>query len=99
MLSPAAVAGMEYTPKVPLPGTGEVWHGPWFTLIFCSRMLMLAVQGLESEQAAQAEQCCEVAVPWPGLEGSGSLSGQGRKHQLWSLGGLRGQGDVAGCWR
>lgn len=31
----------------------------------------------EAGRAAQAEQCCEMEVPWPGLEGSGSLSGAG----------------------
>lgn len=37
----------------------------------------------EVEWAAQADQCCAMEVPWLGLEGSGSLSGEGSRHQLW----------------
>lgn len=59
-------------------------HGlPFLSEAQCRRAC--AEPGVPFPEAAQPEQCCMMEVPWPGLEGSGSLFGEGSRHQLWCV--------------
>lgn len=84
MLIPATVAEMG-TPRCPYPA--QVWCRPWFALPLCSTTSLWQCRTWNTIPRGRVGSlgwpvlCNEVL--WLGLEGSGSLSGEGSRHQLW----------------